>query len=140
MSLGTRCDKGQRVVGFLIVQLAARALNYITFQMLKSRRVGPSVPVHIHREVPLLTSWYFGGCMLPFVGVCNACFPSYLSFIQLRTHQLLAPSALQGATLALRVLCREKHNEFVSFPGLPLLYPVEDMGPVASILWSDLLS
>ena len=53
---------------------------------------------------------------------------------------MLAPSVLQGATLALRVLCREKHNEFVSFLGLPMLYPVEDMGPVASILWSDLLS
>ena len=47
---------------------------------------------------------------------------------------------LQGATLALRVLCREKQNEFVSLPGLPLLYPVEDMGPVASILWIYLLS
>ena len=46
----------------------------------------------------------------------------------------------RGLRLPYEYCDRGRHIEFVSFPGLPLLYPVEDMGPVASILWSDLLS
>ena len=76
-SLGTRCDMGQRVLGFLVVQFAAKALKnyYLFFRCYEDGGIDQCSCDYSPRG-PVLAGLVAVRCTLSSVGLCIVRLPS----------------------------------------------------------------